>query len=60
MSFESVTLDEQLLVPRSTAEADMSDVNDVQTTVYSLSGTNGEATRLFTMPGYLSNAVRLR
>jgi hypothetical protein len=47
-------------VPRSTAEADIYDVNDIQTTVYGLSGSSGAATRLFTMPGYLSNAIRLR
>lgn len=29
-----MTLDDQLLVPRSTAEAHVYDVNDVQTTVY--------------------------
>jgi hypothetical protein len=50
----------ELLVPRSTAEADIYDVDDIQTTVYSLSGANGSAMRLFTMPGYLSNAIRLR
>jgi hypothetical protein len=33
-----VTLDEQLLVPRSTAAADIYDVNDIQTTVYGLRG----------------------
>ena len=60
VGFESITLDGQLLVPRSTAEADIYDVNDVQTTVYSLSGSDGAATRLFTMPGYLGNAIRLR
>jgi hypothetical protein len=60
VGFESVTLDAQLLVPRSTAAADIYDVNDVQTTVYGLNGAAGSATRLFTMPGYLGNAVRLR
>lgn len=60
VGFESVTLDNELLVPRSTAEADIYEVEDVQTTVYRLSGTSGAATRLFTMPGYLSNAIRLR
>jgi hypothetical protein len=60
VGFASVTLDDQLLVPRSTAEADIYDVNDIQTTVYGLSGSSGAATRLFTMPGYLSNAIRLR
>jgi hypothetical protein len=60
VGFESVTLDEQLLVPRSTAAADIFDVNDIQTTVYGLSGADGTASRLFTMPGYLGNAVRLR
>lgn len=57
---ESVTLHDELLVPRSTAEADVYDVEDVQTTVYRLSGMTGAATRLFTMPGYLGNAIRLR
>lgn len=60
VGFESVTLDEQLLVPRSTAAADIYDVNDIQTTVYGLRGSDGAASRLFTMPGYLGNAVRLR
>jgi hypothetical protein len=60
VGFESVTLDEQLLIPRSTAAADIYDVNDIQTTVYGLRGSDGVASRLFTMPGYLGNAVRLR
>jgi hypothetical protein len=60
VGFESVTLDQQLLVPRSTAAADIYDVNDIQTTVYGLRGSDGAASRLFTMPGYLGNAVRLR
>jgi len=60
VGFESVRLDEQLLVPRSTAAADIYDVNDIQTTVYGLSGTAGTASRLFSMPGYLGNAIRLR
>jgi hypothetical protein len=60
VGFESVTLDNELLVPRSTAEADVYDVEDIQTTVYRLSGATGAATRLFTMPGYLGNAIRLR
>jgi hypothetical protein len=60
VGFESVRLDEQLLVPRSTAAADIYDVNDIQTTVYGLSGADGAASRLFAMPGYLGNAIRLR
>jgi hypothetical protein len=55
-----VTLDDQLLIPRSTAAADIYDVNDIQTTVYGLRGSDGTAARLFTMPGYLGNAIRLR
>jgi hypothetical protein len=54
-----VTLDDQLLIPRSTAAADIYDVNDIQT-VYGLRGSDGTAARLFTMPGYLGNAIRLR
>lgn len=60
VGFESVTLDDQLLIPRSTAAADIYDVNDIQTTVYGLRGSDGTAARLFTMPGYLGNAIRLR
>ena len=60
VGFESVTLDDQLLVPRSTAAADIYEVNDIQTTVYGLRGSDGATSRLFTMPGYLGNAVRLR
>lgn len=60
VGFESVTVDDQLLVPRSTAAADIYDVNDIQTTIYGLRGSDGAASRLFTMPGYLGNVVRLR
>jgi hypothetical protein len=60
VGFESVTVDDQLLVPRSTAAADIYDVNDIQTTIYGLRGSDVSASRLFTMPGYLGNVVRLR
>jgi hypothetical protein len=60
VGFASVTLDNELLVPRSTAAADIYEVDDIQTTVYRLSGSSGAATRLFTMPGYLNDAIRLR
>lgn len=60
VGFESVNLDGQVWIPRSTAAADIYEVEDIQTTIYTLTEDGREAVRRFSMPGYLGNAVRLR
>jgi hypothetical protein len=60
VGFESVTVGGNLLIPRSTAKTDIYDVEDVQTAVYTLSPNGSEATKRFSMPGYLGNVIRLR
>lgn len=60
VGFKSVTLDGAALIPRSTASAEIYEVDDIQTTVYTLNADGSEATKRFAMPGYLGNAIRLR
>jgi hypothetical protein len=60
VGFKSVTVDGTALIPRSTAAAEIYEVEDIQTTVYTLNEDGSEATKRFSMPGYLGNAIRLR
>ncbi len=60
VGFDSVTIDDIALVPRSTGSVQIFDVDNIETTVYSLDGATGVAAPVFTMPGYLSDAARIR
>jgi len=60
VGFKSVTVDGVALIPRSTAAAEVYEVDDIRTTVYTLSADGSQATERFKMAGYLGNATRLR
>ncbi len=60
VGFKSVTVDGMALIPRSTAAAEIYDIDDIRTTVYALNEDGSEATERFRMAGYLGNAIRLR
>jgi hypothetical protein len=60
VGFKSVTVDGLALIPRSTAAAEVYEVDDVRTTVYTLNADGSQATERFRMAGYLGNATRLR
>ena len=60
VGFKSVTVDGLALIPRSTAAAQVYEVDDIRTTVYTLNDDGSAATELFKMAGYLGNATRLR
>lgn len=60
VGFKSVTVDGTVLIPRSTAAAEIYEVDDIRTTVYTLNEDGSEATEKFKMAGYLGNGIRLR
>ncbi|HKO49833.1 MAG TPA: hypothetical protein VJV79_19015 [Polyangiaceae bacterium] len=60
VGFKSVTVDGAALIPRSTAAAEVYEVDDIRTTVYTLNDDGSQATERFKMPGYLGSATRLR
>jgi hypothetical protein len=60
VGFKSVTVDGLALIPRSTAAAEVYEVDDIRTTVYTLNEDGSQATEKFKMAGYLGNATRLR
>lgn len=60
VGFESVTIEGQVLIPRSAGAVQIYDVENVQTRVYALDPTTKLATPRFTLPGYLGGLRRLR
>lgn len=60
VGFESVTVDGQVLIPRSAGSVTLYEVETVQTRVYTLDPVTKAATPRFTMPGYLGTVEQLR
>jgi hypothetical protein len=60
VGFESVTIEGQVLIPRSAGAVRIYEVDNVQTRVYSLDAATKVATPRFTLPGYLDAVVRVR
>jgi hypothetical protein len=60
VGFDSVTIDDVALVPRTTGTVEVFDVDATESTIYVLDGATGEATPRFTMPGQPTDVVRLR
>jgi len=60
VGFESVSIEGQVLIPRSAGAVRIYDVDNVQTRVYTLDPVSKVATPRFTLPGYLGGLRRLR
>lgn len=60
VGFGSVTVGDQLLIPRSTGKVVFDTVENVNTAVYNLSGATRTAVSQFSTPGYLGNVLRIR
>lgn len=60
VGFESVTIEGQVLIPRSAGAVRIYEVDNVQTRVYALDAATKVATPRFTLPGYLDAVTRLR
>jgi hypothetical protein len=60
VGFESVTIDGQVLIPRSAGSVRIYDVDNVRTRVYTLDSLTKVATERFTLPGYLGSIEKLR